>query len=232
MLGAMPPARRSTGNRLLLAAAVMLLLAAASYILFDRTVAGWAFHLPRSWANAARRLSGLGEGIYWLSVVAVIAVTAIVRKKHGVARWALKSAAAIALAGLVANLVKLLAGRARPRALDDGVWGFHFFETGYRFASFPSGHAAIAGAVAASICLSFPRAWPAAAALWLALAGGRVLTGSHFVSDVLAGGAFGLAIMVLVDRSAWLDRAVERLVKGARRDGADGNSEVPAENAR
>jgi membrane-associated phospholipid phosphatase len=32
--------------------------------------------------------------------------------------------------------------------------------------------------------------------LWLALAGGRVLTGSHFVSDVLAGGAVGVAVMV------------------------------------
>lgn len=209
----------------------MLAVAAASYVFWDRAVASWAFHLPRPWANGARRLSGLGEGVYWFIVVAVIAVTAIVRKKHGVARWALKSAAAIAFAGGVANLVKLLAGRARPRALDDGVWGFHFFETGYRFASFPSGHAAIAGAVAASICLSFPRAWPAATVLWLALAGGRVLTGSHFVSDVLAGGALGLAIMVLVDRSAWLDRAAQRLVKRARDERRAADSDVPAETA-
>jgi membrane-associated phospholipid phosphatase len=50
--------------------------------------------------------------------------------------------------------------------------------------------------VAASICLARPAAWPLAALLWLALAGGRVLTGSHFVSDVLAGGAVGVAVMV------------------------------------
>jgi membrane-associated phospholipid phosphatase len=196
MLRAMPRAPRPVADRLLGAALLMVVLAAVSYAFWDRPVANWAFHLSRFWANTARRLSGLGEGLYWLILVAMIWVTARLRKKHGVAAWAGKTAIAIAAAGLAANALKVVAGRARPRALDDGVFGFRFFELGYRFNSFPSGHAAIAGAVAASICLARPAAWPLAALLWLALAGGRVLTGSHFVSDVLAGGAVGAALMV------------------------------------
>jgi membrane-associated phospholipid phosphatase len=192
----MPRAPRPVADRLLGAALLMLVLAAVSYAFWDRPVANWAFHLSRFWANTARRLSGLGEGMYWLTLVVVVWVTARLRKKPGIALWAGKTAIAIAAAGLAANALKVIAGRARPRALDDGVFGFHFFEVGYRFNSFPSGHAAIAGAVAASICLARPAAWPLAALLWMALAGGRVLTGSHFVSDVLAGGAVGVAVMV------------------------------------
>jgi membrane-associated phospholipid phosphatase len=183
-------------------------------------VADWAFHLSRFWANNARRLSGLGEGVYWLVVVSVIGVTALLRKRHDLAVRAGKTAVAIAAAGLAANALKMVAGRARPRALDDGVFGFHFFELGYRFNSFPSGHAAVAAAVAASVCLARPAAWPAAALLWLFLAGGRVLTGSHFVSDVLAGGAVGIAVMVVVERSAWLDRLLHRFRKGEARPAA------------
>jgi len=174
MLAAMPRDRRPTGNRLLLAALLLLVLAALFYALWDRAIAEWAFHLPRSWANAARRLSALGEGVYWIVVAFAIGLTGVVRKKEAVAAWALETIVAIAGSGIAANVLKVVAGRARPRALDEGVWGFHFFEFGYRFNSFPSGHAAIAGAVAASICLAFPAAWPAAAFLWILLAGGRV----------------------------------------------------------
>lgn len=205
MLGAMSRSSRTIGKLLLGASILLLLLAASSYALWDRAVAEWAFRLPRSWANTARRLSALGEGVYWMVLVIAIGLTGVVRKRPAVAAWAGKTVLAIAAAGIAANLLKVVAGRARPRALDTGVWGFHFLEFGYRFNSFPSGHAAIAAAVAASICLTRPAAWPLAAVLWMALAGGRVLTGSHFVSDVLAGGAVGIALMVLVDRWSWLD---------------------------
>jgi membrane-associated phospholipid phosphatase len=212
--GAMPRASRAdrTGDRLLAVAAVMVVLAAASYALWDRPVADWAFHRPLAWQRAARRLSALGEGVYWIVLVFVIGLAAAIRRKHAVTLRAAKSAVAIAAAGLAANALKVVFGRARPRALDDGVWGFHFFELGYRFNSFPSGHAAIAAAVAASLCLARPGAWPLAVALWLALASGRVLTGSHFVGDVLAGGAIGIVVMVLVDRWSWLSQVLRRRI--------------------
>jgi membrane-associated phospholipid phosphatase len=227
----MPRASRPVVGWLLGTAILMVVLAAVSYVLWDRPVGDWAFHLSRFWANNARRLSGLGEGVYWLVVVAVIGVTAVVRKKPDVAVRAGKTAIAIVAAGLAANALKIVAGRARPRALDEGVFGFHFFEIGYRFNSFPSGHAAIAAAVAASICLARPGAWPLAAVLWVLLAGGRVFTGSHFVSDVLAGGAVGIAVMVIVDRSAWLDRLLHRFGKAGARP-ADGDDAAEASGAR
>lgn len=206
----MPRESRRVTAFLLGAALLLLLLAAASYAFWDRSIAGWAFHLPLGWQRTARRLSGLGEGVYWLVLLLAIALTAALRKRRVLSAWAIRTAVAVGGAGLAANALKVVAGRARPRALDDGVWGFHFFEVGYRFNSFPSGHAAIAAAVAASICLARPGVWPAAAALWLALAAGRVLNGSHFASDVLAGGAVGIAIMVLVARWSWLSQLLRR----------------------
>lgn len=206
----MPRPTRTTDRWLLGASLLLLVLVAWSYAFWDRAVAEWAFHLPLSWANTARRLSGLGEGAYWMVLVFAIGVAAVVRKRPAVVVWAGKTFLAVAGAGIVANVLKVVAGRARPRALDSGVWGFHFLEFGYRFNSFPSGHAAIAAAVAASICLARPAAWPLAAALWLALAGGRVLTGSHFVSDVLAGGAVGIVVMVFFERWSRLKGLLRR----------------------
>jgi membrane-associated phospholipid phosphatase len=52
--------------------------------------------------------------------------------------------------------------------------------------------------------------------LWLLLAGGRVLTGSHFVSDVLAGGAVGIAVAVAVSRWDWLTARSTELTRRMR----------------
>ena len=46
------------------------------------------------------------------------------------------------------------------------------------------------------------------------------MTAAHFVSDMLAGSAVGIAAMVLVDRSAWLDRLLSRVRKVEARPAA------------
>jgi len=74
--------------------------------------------------------------------------------------------------------------------------------------------------LAAGLCLRWPAAWPGALLLWLMLAGSRVMTAAHFVSDMLAGSAVGIAAMVLVDRSAWLDRLLSRVRKVEARPAA------------
>ncbi|MEZ5872188.1 MAG: phosphatase PAP2 family protein [Nitratireductor sp.] len=101
---------------------------------------------------------------------------------------------AVAFSGLLANLFKNLIGRARPRFTEVGhVWQSMPFHDSYRFASFPSGHATTAGAMAVALALLFPRArvFFLLAGLWIAVS--RPALGVHFPSDVLAGFTFGAA---------------------------------------
>ncbi len=99
---------------------------------------------------------------------------------------------AIVFSGLLGNLLKNLIGRARPQYTPEShIWFSMPFEHHYQFASFPSGHATTAGAIAITLVLLFPR-WR-----WFFIAAGilvaisRPVLGVHYPSDVLAGIVFG-----------------------------------------
>ncbi len=122
----------------------------------------------------------------------------------------------VAFSGLIANLAKNVIGRARPPTLTgDEIWVSSPFADRYAFASFPSGHATTAGALAMALALLFPRFrvffWLAGA--WIAVS--RPALGLHFPSDVLAGIAFGAAFSYFYARSF----ARKRLLFGFRENG-------------
>ena len=111
--------------------------------------------------------------------------------------------AAVGASGLVVDLLKILVGRTRPKLLfADGTYDVTWFGLRADHWSFPSGHAATAAALMTALWCLWPRP------LWLYVAGAaliaasRVITGQHFLSDVVAGAAIG----VLVTRAiaAWL----------------------------
>lgn len=134
-----------------------------------------------------RVLSFLGEpavAAAWTVVLALIAGHRLGRRY---------AALVIAAAGVavVTTTIKVLADRPRPAAgqgLDP---------------SFPSGHTAYVTAVLGltAILLAEHRRWRLAAGALLVIAAmgpSRVLLGVHWLSDVLAGYAIGLAWLVLV----------------------------------
>ncbi len=122
----------------------------------------------------------------------------------------------LAIAGTAFFILALKAciGRVRPK----GDWGkvYRKFDP----YSFPSGHAVRGGVISGLAWVMSPP--PIAIALsvwavWMALA--RVMSGVHYVSDVIAGGALGLflglffgwsaewvyrTLPILFDRSLWL----------------------------
>lgn len=117
--------------------------------------------------------------------------------------------AAIAVSGLSASLIKNVIGRARPKLFDTlGPLEFQPMTFDADFASFPSGHATTAGALAAVLAIVFPKARIPffVAGAWVAST--RFLIGAHYLSDVVAGFIFGAAVVyVLRDRLAsrrWL----------------------------
>lgn len=108
----------------------------------------------------------------------------------------------IAFSGLIAMALKNLIGRARPPFLDgSGMWESFPLRDAYDFASFPSGHATTAGALAVALALLFPRlrVFFLLAGVWIAAS--RPALGVHFFSDILAGFSFGTAFSYYYARS-------------------------------
>ncbi len=95
-------------------------------------------------------------------------------------------------AGLTAQLLKHLFGRARPRVTGDILFIGPTLKGGYD--SFPSGHTTVAFSFAYVLAYLFPRygVFFYAAALFTGFE--RVIHASHFFSDVCAGAVIGLFI--------------------------------------
>jgi lipid A 4'-phosphatase len=111
--------------------------------------------------------------------------------------------AALAAAGLIADLLKVLVGRTRPKLLfAAGAYDFTWFGWHPDHWSFPSGHAATAAALMTALwCLWPPPLWLYVAAAAL-VAVSRVVTGQHYLSDVVAGAAIGVVTTRLI--ALWL----------------------------
>ena len=75
----------------------------------------------------------------------------------------------------------------------DNVYGFHFFQSGKSFESFPSGHAAVAAAVLSVIWILFPNLRVICTIGLIAVDIGLVALNLHFLSDVVAGSFVGIS---------------------------------------
>jgi membrane-associated phospholipid phosphatase len=159
------------------------------------------------------------------------ALLAIVLLDAGRRRGIWRLIAAAGIAGLGSLALKVLIGRIRPHCLptDDFPARFHdtfigllpyqraaAYENGFRAAiqSFPSGHAATAAVLALGLSFLYPRGrWLFAFLAAMAMLQ-RVVSGAHFPSDVLAGGALGcLAFAFCSHRlllGSWFDRLENR----------------------
>jgi membrane-associated phospholipid phosphatase len=105
-----------------------------------------------------------------------------------------------ALGGIIAELLKIVLRRERP-GLTDGAhvfrsWSDQPFSTARL--GLPSSEVAVAFAAAAALTRLFPGAW----LLWYALAVGcavtRVVSGAHFMSDVLLAALVGYASTLIL----------------------------------
>jgi membrane-associated phospholipid phosphatase len=102
------------------------------------------------------------------------------------------SGEAVLISGLLTASLKELTGRSRPNRAD-GPFQFHPFSGN---ASFPSGHATSAFALASVVSEHFDNSlWVAAPVYGLAalVAFARTRANDHFATDVLVGGAIGTA---------------------------------------
>jgi membrane-associated phospholipid phosphatase len=78
-------------------------------------------------------------------------------------------------------------------------YGFHWFDGGGDYSGFPSGHMAVFTALVLPVVRCFPRLKFVCLVLLLLLGVALIVTGYHFLSDVIAGALLGY----LVDRGSW-----------------------------
>lgn len=124
---------------------------------------------------------------------------------------------AVATSGLATDLIKVICGRARPKLLfGDQIYGFFWGATQADYWSFPSGHATTVAALATAFYLLWPRGSPVYIVAALLVMASRVVLGAHYVSDVIAGAAIGIA----ATWATWLAFARAGLVLRAGDSGA------------
>lgn len=110
---------------------------------------------------------------------------------------------AVAMSGIITDIIKLFVGRARPKFFDAfGTLHFQPFTPGYNFGSFPSGHSTTMGAVAIVLMIWFPR-WRVPVFILCVLAAcTRIAAQAHYPSDVVAG--FLVGTLYSLSAARWL----------------------------
>jgi undecaprenyl-diphosphatase len=162
-------------------------LPASAWVVLDERWSEWAAGLVRSAAAERwlRVLAHSGDSQWWL-----LGGGLLWRRGQGARReLGRRIVIATMAAGVASGLLKTLIRRPRPAGK---VRLLHLQIDRH---SFPSGHAARAGALAATLSPLMPRCARALVALWGAAVGAsRVLLGVHFASDIVGGLALGALV--------------------------------------
>ena len=187
---------------------VVLFVLAWLALAADLPLARWA--AGRDYPRAIRELMSIAEAFGHGVGVTLIVITVFMldpARRRCLPRFV----AAVLLAGVGANVVKLLVARDRPTAADltqiDAVGTFAGWlplaHNGSLHQSFPSAHTATAVAMALMLSALYPRGAWLFGTLAVFVAAQRVLGSAHFLSDVLAGAAVGwfLAMAVIPPRA-------------------------------
>ena len=179
-----------------------LLLIVASYFYADQQTAQWFHaHLSQNDQVIFLLITQFGDSTFYLIGFAIWAVLFRFYWKYPV--WSNRSLflfASVAVSGIVADIIKIIAGRYRPSELfEKGLYGFDFFHIDRALTSFPSGHTATAFALAAAIGYLWPRFSLVAWACALSVGVSRIAISAHYPSDVLAGALTGvLSVYILL----------------------------------
>ncbi|HWU36004.1 MAG TPA: phosphatase PAP2 family protein, partial [Candidatus Acidoferrum sp.] len=153
-------------------------------------IRGW--HWP-ALLSLMQLFTWIGYGAIDIGILLTIALAGWWQGKTDVRTQGLWGAGTVAAAGVMDQMVKHVACRARPSAPEAGLFFAKFpcFPGRYAYASFPSGHATTAFAAAIILGFMYPRQAGVFMGVAVVVGLSRVLLGAHFPSDVLAGAILG-----------------------------------------
>lgn len=133
---------------------------------------------------------GLGAGY----AIAACVLVALLYKRYKLAWRFFVTAGA---AGVFLEAGKLVAKEPRPAVLLHGHLHIRAVELGLN--SFPSGHEAMATALALTLWMILPKRWRWLAILWIVIVGvSRIYVGDHTPNDILGGFATGLITVCVI----------------------------------
>jgi membrane-associated phospholipid phosphatase len=190
-----------------------------SYFNWDIPLAYYSRGLSNSVLNIAQIITVLGESRWYY--ILFIPAYFLLRFAWKNKLWSMRILflfTAISASGIFNMLIKWIAGRHRPiNLINNGLFGFNYFEVIYELTSFPSGHSVTVFTLAAAISFLSPRWSIVAFILALLIAMSRVLITSHYLGDVIGGAGIGilcaLAVKYFFDRNKiQLSRAKESRV--------------------
>jgi membrane-associated phospholipid phosphatase len=183
---------------------------------------------PRGSASLwpVRILTDFGKDAYVLSCLAglLLVVALVASGMRGISRAQWLSFGmrlqflffAVLIPLLAGEIIKWLVGRGRPFVGGKAnAFNFAPFTGTEAYASFPSGHAVTASALAFAVAALWPRARPAMLIYATLIAGSRLVLLAHHPSDVIAGAVIGVIGAMSV--RYWF--AARRLGFAIRRDG-------------
>ena len=133
----------------------------------------------------------IGQGWRLAALSLLLLLGAWALEKPTIKIVAIQSLIAHGIAALLANGLKHLVGRPRPKFVHSGDWQMTL-TLASGLDSFPSGHSTATFAVATVLAKRFPLLGPLCIAIALFVALSRVLRGSHFPTDVLGGAVIGI----------------------------------------
>ena len=191
-----------TGAAVATCVAVTLLLIVLSYYFVDIPVAIFCRQIDQNIRQVFDWITALGVSTWYLvASLCFFVVFRFYKKNRVYANRALFIFAAVALSGIAANVVKLTVARYRPKLFfEKGLYGFDFFNVGYEYNSFPSGHVVTIFSMAAAMSLFWPKYRMYFFVVAFVVALSRIVLTAHFVSDVIAGAFIGYLTVLLLKK--------------------------------
>jgi membrane-associated phospholipid phosphatase len=175
----------------------------------DATEIGWMPPRGTAWLWPVRILTDFGKSTYvlWLLAAILIVVAALAPRLRGISRSLLIASGtrilfiffAVLLPVLTGEIVKDIVGRGRPFVGGQAnPFNFSHFAGTEAYASFPSGHATTAFALAFAVAAVWPRTRMVMIVYALAIGASRLVLLAHHPSDVVAGALLGVIGAMLV----------------------------------
>jgi undecaprenyl-diphosphatase len=219
-------ARRWARHSLWLSAGIGLAIIVLMYAL-DATEIGWMPPRGTAWLWPVRILTDFGKSTYvlWSLAAVLFVITIVFPLALGTARSLLIGLGtrilfifcAVLLPALTGEVIKDIVGRGRPFVGGHAnAFNFSYFAGTEAYASFPSGHATTAFALAFAVSAVWPRARVPMLVYAVLIAFSRLVLLAHHPSDVVAGALVGVIGTMFV--RYWF--AARHLAFTIRSDGA------------
>jgi undecaprenyl-diphosphatase len=186
-----------------LAAVALVTVLFTLMALVDRPLARYCHQHASAIHDSVDAFSTLGQaGWYLVPTLIIFLVGRFIMHRPAIAARGLYVFLAVALSGLASDVVKVLVGRARPWVLfRKGAYGYWPLQLNVDYQSFPSGHTSCVFALAFSLGVIAPRYRAPLLLAALLVSFTRIITGAHYLSDVVAGAALGWLVSVTLQRA-------------------------------